>query len=222
MSSPTEPAASLARGEEQIRQHRGSGEGQNKGSQKRPGFFSLLVPVLQWDPSAGTAAPGELWSMGAFGAGSWEELGCPPAAAHAPPSRGAATLSAGEVFANISREVWESSSSSREEGHAQSEVLTSDFAPLCCVRVLLCDLHRPLPEPPQARCSQPRLGAGRSPSHLCRGLCFGDLTRCLIRSFLSHGGTAAFSAYQPQFTLMVIEPRSLFSPNQREERKIIR
>lgn len=141
-------------------------------------------------------------------------MGCPPAAAPAPPTQGAGTdppCRLGRWFANLSRDTWESSSSSQEEGQAQSEVLTSGLHCRAVVPVLLCDLH------PPSLCSQPAQRAGGSRYHLCRGLFFGHLTRCLIRSFLSHSGTAACPACEPQFALIVIEPRSFFSPNQREE-----
>lgn len=59
--------------------------------------------------------------------------------------------------------------------------------------------------------------AGGSRYHLRRGFVFGHLTRCLIRSFLSHRGAAALPACEPHFALIVIEPRSFFSPNRREE-----
>lgn len=70
------------------------------------------------------------------------------------------------MFANVSREMWESSSSSSSsyssssqgEGQAQSEVLTFFWHHWSVVPVLLCDLHHPLPVPPSA---QSRLSSGQ-------------------------------------------------------------
>lgn len=164
MSSPTEPAAPWfgLRG-------RGALARAEQGFPEKANYCSLLVPGLQWDPPLALrplGLPGELWG--------WRELGCPPGAAPAPPSRAAGTdppCQLGRWFANLSRDMWESSSSSssQEEGQAQSEV------PSCGLQrraVLLCDLHRPLPVPARPGALSPLRSGRGEPLSSPQGFCF--------------------------------------------------